>query len=160
MADMIVWPLVSNVVRGRLTNHTFGMVRKYASGAPKPHQGWDLEAHVGEPAYAIAAGKIEFVRDKGDYGLQVCMSFSFDSATLYAFYAHLDKSYVKEGDAVAPNDFIAACGKSGNARNLPKSDEHLHLEIRTRLKPGLGLEHRLDPVKVFGKCPLKLPIPG
>jgi murein DD-endopeptidase MepM/ murein hydrolase activator NlpD len=35
-----------------LTN-TFGMVRK----EPTPHQGWDLEAATGTPAYTVADGE-------------------------------------------------------------------------------------------------------
>lgn len=160
MSDVIVWPLLSNVIRRRLVNHTYGMVRKRADGTARPHQGWDFEAPVGEPAYAIARGKVEFVREKGDYGLQVCMSFAFEGQTLYAFYAHLQKAYVRPGQAVEPNDFIAACGESGNAKGMPKADQHLHLEIRTKLSPGLGLEDRLSPLTVFKKCPLHSPIAG
>lgn len=160
MSTTIVWPLLSNVIRRRLTNHTFGYVRKYASGAPKPHQGWDFEARVGEPAYAIADGKVEDVRDKGDYGVQVCMSFRWERETLYAFYAHLDRAYVETGQVVSANDFIAACGKSGNAKNLPAADEHLHFEVRTKLHPGLGLRDRVSPLVIFKKCPLTLPIAG
>jgi murein DD-endopeptidase MepM/ murein hydrolase activator NlpD len=77
----VVWPLVSNVIRARSMNHTFGMVRKYATGAPKPHQGWNFEPRVGEPVYSIADGEVVFVRDKGDYGLQLCLSFSFGDNT-------------------------------------------------------------------------------
>jgi peptidoglycan LD-endopeptidase LytH len=162
MSDLIVWPLVSNVIRRRLLNHTFGNVRRYSDGRRKPHQGWDFEARVGEPAYAIATGMVEFVRDQGDMGLglQVCMSFRFQGKTLYALYAHLQHAYVKEGQRLVPNDFVGACGKSGNARNQRAADDHLHFEVRTMPRPGLGLTGRLSPLVVFEKCPLYSPIPG
>jgi peptidoglycan LD-endopeptidase LytH len=160
MDTSIVWPLASNVIRARLINHTFGMVRKYESGAPRPHQGWDFEARVGEPVFSIADGKVIFVRDKGDYGLQLCTSFSLNGQTYYAFYAHLNKVYVNEGDTIEKNAFIAASGKSGNAMSLPASEEHVHFEIRTREMPRLGLQDRVSPVAIFGKCPLSIPIPG
>jgi hypothetical protein len=54
MSSSIVWPLVSNMIRGRSVNNTFGMVRKHANGGMKPHQGWDLEASVGDPVYLLS----------------------------------------------------------------------------------------------------------
>ena len=69
MDNAITWPLAFNLIRQRAVNNTFGMVRRRADGTAKPHQGWDFQATVGTPAYAIAAGTVEFVRDRGDYGL-------------------------------------------------------------------------------------------
>ena len=59
----VTWPLEQNMIRGQKVSNTFGMVRTYANGTPKPHQGWDFAAAVGTPAYAIADGKIEFIAD-------------------------------------------------------------------------------------------------
>lgn len=160
METAIFWPLQSNIIRAGKTNNTFGMVRKNGDGTAKPHQGWDFAASVGTPAYAIGNGVVEFVRDKGDYGLQVCLAFDFNGEKLYAFYAHLNKSYVKQGDDVKGNDLIVICGKSGNAANLPKAEDHLHFEIRTKATPGLGLKDRVSPIMVFKKCPLTIAIPG
>lgn len=160
MKTQIYWPLLTNIIRGRVTNNTFGMVRKYKDGTLKPHQGWDFEAKVGTPAYAVADGVIEFVRERGDYGLQVCLRFDFEGETYFAFYAHLQKSYVKENDSVKGNELIVACGKSGNAKNLPESEDHLHFEIRTKSNPELGLKDRVSPLKIFNRCPLTFPIPG
>lgn len=163
MSELIVWPLISNVIRRRLVNHTFGNVRRYRDGRPKVHQGWDFEARVGEAARAIAKGKVVFVKDDGDIGLglQVCMSFEFQSTTLYALYAHLQHAFVEMHQPLKPYDFIGACGKSGNARGLTAADDHLHFEIRTMLSPpSLGLKGRLSPLVVFKKCPLYSPIPG
>lgn len=156
----IFWPLQSNIIRRCSTNNTFGMVRKFADGTPKPHQGWDFAARVQTPVYAIADGRVAFVRDKGDYGLQLCLEFEFDEATLYAFYAHLFKVFVREDDAVKGNDQIAASGESGNAKGMPANDQHLHFEIRTKAQAGLGLANRLSPLRVFGECPLHKEIAG
>ena len=54
MLPGITWPLAINVIRGRKESNTFGMVRHYENGNPKPHQGWAFEAAVSTPAYAIA----------------------------------------------------------------------------------------------------------
>ncbi len=160
MDDTITWPLLQNVIRRRAVNHTFGMVRKNKDGTPRPHQGWDFEAVVGTPAYAIANGTVEFIRDRGDYGLQLCLAFDLEGTTLYAFYAHLQKVYVGEGDDVEWNDLICKTGESGNASGMAMADQHLHFEIRTEAEPRLGLRDRLSPLHVFGKCPLHQIIPG
>jgi len=157
----IVWPLLRNEIRGNLVNNTFGNVRKYENGLSKPHQGWDLKAAVGTPVYAIADGKIAFVRSTGAYGLQLCQEFTFEGTLLYAFYAHLHSVYAnKDQIEVHVGQIIAATGKSGNASNLPSSEDHLHVEIRTKMNPGLGLEFRISPLHVFGKCPLHTVITG
>lgn len=156
----IFWPLLHNKIRRGIKNHTFGMVRRYATGALKPHQGWDFEAIVGTPFYAIGSGKVEFVRNRGDYGLQLCHSFQFNEKTLYAFYAHLGSVNVKEGDEVSGNQELGFTSNSGNARGLKKEDLHLHFEIRTKLTPGPALQDRMDPILVFGHCPFTFDISG
>jgi murein DD-endopeptidase MepM/ murein hydrolase activator NlpD len=160
MDPSITWPLASNVIRGGATNNTFGMVRKNKDGSARPHQGWDFKAAVGEPGYAIADGKIVMVKDHGDYGKQLALEFSFKGTIYYAFYAHLKQIHAQEGDSVQRNALIAACGKSGNASNLPASEDHLHFEIRTKKQPGLGLKDRVSPMVVFGHLPLTQPVPG
>lgn len=154
MSRTVRWPLMINRIRrGRISN-TYGMVRKWPNGNPKPHQGWDLQAVVGVHAMAIADGEIVFVRHQGDYGLQVCMRFTFNGKTRYAFYAHLSQRLVSAGDAVQIGDPIARCGKSGNASGLPAREDHLHFEIRTIQNPGGGLGGRVSPLTVYKTCPL------
>jgi len=98
----------------------------------RAHQGWDFEAKKGTAAY------------KGK--------------TYYAFYAHMQKTDVKKGDRVSVKQKIGTCGKTGNASNLPASENHLHFEIRTQLNCGLGLGGRVSPMKIYGKCPLNAPV--
>lgn len=154
MVEGINWPLASNVIRKRSLSNTYGWVRHYADGRPKPHQGWDFEAVVGTQAFAIADGKVEFVTSDDGYGLQLCMSFTFQAKTFYAFYAHLQRVCVKAGDDVKLDAVIATTGKTGNAGNLPADEDHLHFEIRTQAQCGKGLGGRLSPINVFGSCPL------
>ena len=154
----VAWPLKTNVIRGRKNSNTFGMVRKYGNGKQKPHQGWDFEAKVGTAAYAVADGTVEFIKNSDAYGLQMCMSFKFKGKIYYAFYAHMQKTDVKKGDRVSVKQKIGTCGKSGNASNLPASEEHLHFEIRTQLNCGLGLGGRVSPMRIYGRCPLHAPV--
>lgn len=160
MASAVTWPLAMNMIRKNSVSNTFGMVRHYANGTPKPHQGWDFTAAVGTPAYAIADGTVMFVHNGGAYGLQVCFSFKSGQTTLYAFYAHMQTVTVKAGDKVSLNDMIGTTGKTGNAWNLPADEDHLHFEIREQAVCGLGLNHRLSPISVFGVCPLHAGIAG
>lgn len=160
MHDSITWPLAFNAIRMRSTHNTFGMVRKRLDRTPRPHQGWDFEATIGTPAYAIADGVVEFVRDRGDYGLQLCIAFKFGGKTFYAFYAHLEKVFVNAGDPVKKNDLICKTGESGNAEGMPVSDQHLHFEVRTVPEPRSGLQDRLSPAAIFDKCPLHQGIAG
>ena len=160
MLEGATWPLLSNVIRRNSLSNTFGYVRHYANGTRKAHQGWDFTTEIGTICYAVGDGKVEFVADQGDYGVQLCMSFEAGGSTWYAFYAHLQRASKAAGDLVEMNDQIATAGISGNARRLPAADYHLHFEIRTRAVCGLGLVNRVSPLRVFGICPLNSPVAG
>ena len=149
------WPLHTNIIRRNSNSHTFGMVRFYADGAPKAHQGWDLHALNGTPVYTIAEGKCVFSGDRGDYGLTVVI-FHPD-LNLYSAYCHLSKSEVNVGQLIVCGQQIALSGSSGNASGMEREDQHLHFEIRTEQMPGKGLAGRKSPIEVFEVCPLKKP---
>jgi murein DD-endopeptidase MepM/ murein hydrolase activator NlpD len=152
---LIAWPLKQNVIRGRILNNTFGMVR---NGGKKPHQGWDFEAKIGTPSFAPGYGKVVFIKNSGAYGKQLCISFIYNKKTFYAFYAHMKSISVSKGDIVAIKQQIGQTGNSGNAKNLSQSEDHLHFEIRTKAYTGLGLGGRVSPMKIYKKCPLRKPV--
>jgi murein DD-endopeptidase MepM/ murein hydrolase activator NlpD len=131
-------------------HNVFGWVRTYPNGTPKPHQGWDLQATVGTPAFAIAQGKVLSVLNHGDYGLQVILAFAHSGGTKFAHYAHLATVSVTPGQDVTEGTQIGTTGASGNAANLPVAERHLHFEIRTVAHPGVGLAGRDDPGNVLG----------
>lgn len=161
---MIGWPLDRNVIRRGMLNHTFGMVRRNADGSRRPHQGWDFEALVCTPCFAVADGTIEGVRNAGDYGRQIVLRFTHDydddgkPDTLYAFYAHLARVDVRAGDKVTKGQQLGLTGDSGNARGMAAADQHLHFELRSRAWPGRGLDGRYSPLAIFGHCPLRGPV--
>ena len=140
-------PLENMSIRGNSIRNTFGMVRRNEDGTDRPHQGVDLPAPIGTNIKAVSSGEIVQVRDKGDYGLQILHRFRNKSGDIrYAFYAHLSKVSVKEGDLVKPGMYIGQTGISGNA---DKSSPHLHFEIRTRYRVYTGLGGRVDPMPYF-----------
>lgn len=147
----IGWPLKHNMIRRNSENNTFGMVR---NGGKRAHQGWDFEAPAGTPCRAIASGKIALVYVSKDYGNVVVLGFPFKGKTLYAAYAHLSAVAVAAGQALAKGDAIGKTGNTGNASGMTGKDQHLHFEIRTEPRPGLGLAGRLSPKDVFGAIPL------
>lgn len=152
------WPLArgTNIIRGGSERNTFGTVRKNADGSPKSHQGWDFKAAVGTPCFAVGSGTVAFVGDRGDYGKQVCLKLNvqIDGMPLWFFYAHMSRIDVKAGDKVYDGQQIGLTGNSGNAFNLADSEDHLHAELRSEERPGLGLVGRMSPIKLFGLCPL------
>ena len=154
-ASDIGWPLKHNVIRGNIKNNSFGMVR---NGGTKPHQGWDMLAPIGTKCFAIADGKIETIYPSEAYGKVVVLAFLFHGQKRFAAYAHLSRVDVTEGQAVAKGQQIGLTGDSGNAHGLPDDQMHLHFEIRTVPRPGLGLGGRVSPIEVFGKIPLQAPI--
>lgn len=127
-------------------------------GRPSPHQGWDLAATPGTLAYAIAGGTCihsqaaDCTNDfnpNGKYGRHVILSFEVSGITYYAFYAHLLKVFAKTNHPISEGTPIGQTGQSGNAKDLPIEQAHLHFEIRTRAKTGLGLDGHLNPVWLF-----------
>ncbi|HST37730.1 MAG TPA: M23 family metallopeptidase [Allosphingosinicella sp.] len=154
--DGLGWPLRRNVIRGNIKNNAYGKgVRHNANNQPRDHQGWDLLAPVGTQCFAIADGMVSDVYKSTDYGQVVELSFRFKDQKLFAAYAHLSEARVKKGEAVKQGQLVGLSGDSGNAANLNASEKHLHFEIRTVSRPGIGLGGRMDPTKVYGMCPLK-----
>lgn len=159
------WPLApgTNRIRGGSERNTFGMVRlKIVNGKPVPkaHQGWDFRADVGTPFFAVCAGVVETVEDRGALGrvllLRCDTPHPRTGARVYALYAHLQSVVVEVGDRVKAGTALGLTGNSGNAEGLDDSEDHLHFEIRTPEPwPGLGLAGRCTPLDIFGRCPLK-----
>ena len=148
----IDWPLDINQIRKNSLSHTFGMVRRNADGSPRPHQGWDFYAEEGTPCYSVADGKVEYAGTRGALGNLVVISIA-DTGT-YAAYAHLRDIAVKVGDRIQLGTLIGHTGNTGNASSMKGKDQHLHFEVRLQVITGLGLEGRISPLKIFGKCPI------
>ena len=61
----------------------------------------------------------------------------------YSFYAHLDAApSLAVGDGVFAGQLVGVAGNSDNSHGTPT---HLHLELRTKSMPGLGLTGRRNP---------------
>ncbi len=113
-----------------------GMVR---NGGAKMHQGIDIYAKIGTPAFACENAtvfKASYDRDWGDYvvlkaNVTTEVKGEKVTETRYYLYAHLSKILVKVGEEVKEGKTIAKTGNSGNASNQPKEFNHLHFEVLT-----------------------------
>lgn len=146
------WPLDTNVIRRNSLSNTFGIVRKNSDGSPRAHQGWDFYAAKGTPCHSVSHGRVEYAASRANLGNIVVISIG--DTGFYAAYAHLDRMLVSKGDQVKLGQVIGLTGNTGNAYNMTGQDEHLHFEVRQQVLTGLGLENRVSPIEIFGKCPV------
>ena len=142
-------PLAIMKVRRMKINNTFGMIRHYPDGSPKPHQGIDYYAPIGTDVMAVKSGTIvgcDF-EGKGAYGKTITLQFeNEDGDKAWAFYSHLSEIGVNINDQVNEGDILGKTGISGNANNLKGEDQHLHFEYRTGgAQLGKGMNGREDP---------------
>ena len=93
-------------------------------GGIRKHKGIDIHARKGTPVVAIADGII-INRDLTPTGGKTLWLRSA-AQPVTAYYAHLDKQLVKEGDFVRKGQVIGTVGNTGNAITTPS---HLHFGI-------------------------------
>lgn len=88
------------------------------------HTGVDFSTSINTPVYATADGVVDFAGDgwNGGYGRLVKIAHSFG---FKAYYAHLNKIIVKNGEFIKKGQIIAYSGNSGIS-----TGPHLHYEIR------------------------------
>ena len=137
--------------------NTYGLVRSNHSQA---HQGWDLEAPLGTPIFAISDGELSSGTSPS-YGNWLSLKFQHRGRTYFAFYAHLSAIQMKEC-SVREGAIIGLTGRTGNAAKIPEGEAHLHFEIRNVEHPGLGLPwaHRSGRgAGIWGVCLLERVVP-
>lgn len=143
-------------------SNVWGMVRTQeyehtGKIVPKAHQGWDLAATPHTSVYAITFGLAEKMpwRPK-TWGNWVRLKFLHRGRDCYAFYCHLsDFGFL---GVVAEGTRLGATGRSGNARNIPKAEAHLHFGISRNPEPNVTgyADHvvdYIDPAELLGPPP-------
>jgi murein DD-endopeptidase MepM/ murein hydrolase activator NlpD len=142
----------------------FGHVR---SGGFRVHQGWDLSAPPGTPVYAIASGNCVHVQSidcpnqfdaHASYGKHVVLEFRDSlSTTYYAFYAHLQTTFVVTGADVREGQLLGYTGRSGRgASQLPIDQAHLHFEVPRFLRLAKDWVIMLTPLYFCHSLPQKI----
>jgi hypothetical protein len=109
-------------------------------GGRRLHYGIDIFAPRGTPVLAAVGGFARMVDTTGNGGLMVWQSSGRHSA----YYAHMDRLFIRRGQRIQRGDTIGLVGNTGNAST---TSPHLHFGTFIR---GSG---PMDPVK------LVLPIP-
>lgn len=122
------WP-----IQNRGITDSYGERIHPISRVKRFHQGIDLRASVGTPAYATADGFVKFSADSGTgYGKLVSIAHNFGFETRYAHMENVD--VVRIGQWVKKGDLIGYTGNTGLS-----TGPHLHYEVRF-------LDHSLDPI--------------
>ena len=94
------------------------------AGGIRRHKGIDIHARRGTPVVAICDGVIVEKANTLIGGKTLWLKSGEHGWK--AYYAHLDKQYVREGQYVKKGQVIGTIGNTGNARSTPA---HLHFGI-------------------------------
>ena len=119
-----VWPTVTQKIRNdSCGGGHYGDPRGERGG----HLGTDIEAKVGEPIVAAAAGSLLTAIEQGICGKWMQLTHAENRQTRYC---HLNSFVVRStGTSVERGEKIAVAGKSGNASN-PCITAHVHFEVK------------------------------
>jgi murein DD-endopeptidase MepM/ murein hydrolase activator NlpD len=99
----------------------YGAIREYDTGFGR-HAGVDLDGETGEPAFAVAGGRVVLSEPLQVRGNTVVLDHGLG---VYTTYCHLSELNVREGDAVSKGEVIGGLGSTGLSTGT-----HLHWEIR------------------------------
>ncbi|NTS41610.1 M23 family metallopeptidase [Flavisolibacter sp. BT320] len=120
-------------------------------GGRRKHQGIDIFAKKGTAVVAITDGVIIESGDTPIGGKVLWLKSATHGWT--AYYAHLDKKAVKEGQYVRKGQVLGTVGNTGNARYTPA---HLHFGIYKSSGPINPLPYVKNAPKVLLKqAPVK-----
>lgn len=106
---------------GTVAEHGFGMRVHPILGITRMHEGIDIITGIGTPVYAPGGGTIEFVGNKGGFGLCIEIEHGFGYRTVLG---HLSEADVKVGQKINRGTFLARTGNSGLS-----TGPHLHYEV-------------------------------
>jgi murein DD-endopeptidase MepM/ murein hydrolase activator NlpD len=118
LSKSLMYPVAGNKSR---VKDLWGASR---AGGIRRHKGIDIHARRGTPVVAIADGIIVEKAHTPIGGKTLWLRSSAHGWK--AYYAHLDKQYVREGQYVRKGQIIGTLGNTGNARSTPP---HLHFGI-------------------------------
>ncbi len=114
------------VVRCIESNPDIGKFGKVRNGGEKEHKGLDINAPEGTTVVAAAGGVITDVGERGIAGNRIQITLPDGTVTTYA---HLKFADVSPGQFIKTGEAIGVSGTTGNARGLPKNQEHLHFAV-------------------------------
>ncbi len=115
------WPAMIMPTKGVIS--TPFAAQRYVNGKPRsPHSGLDIAAPTGTPVKAPLAGEVVLVADMFLNGLLVVIGHGDG---IHSIYAHLHKTFVKQGDILKQGDVFAEVGTTGRS-----TGPHLHWGVQ------------------------------
>ena len=117
-------------------------------GGRRKHKGIDIFARKGTPVVAVSDGVIVNRANMPIGGKTLWLKAANNSWT--AYYAHLDRQLVREGERVHKGQVIGTVGNTGNARHTPS---HLHFGISKGNSWVNPLPYVKNSQKVIAKAP-------
>ena len=92
---------------------------------------------LGEPVYAVAAGRVEDAGEYPDWGKVILIEHRLAGGReVWSQYAHLSQMHVRAGDLVGRGDLIGNVGQLADEAGRPSSPPHLHFELRAHRMPA------------------------
>jgi murein DD-endopeptidase MepM/ murein hydrolase activator NlpD len=127
-------PISANTINWPLWNYRYGGTFPGWEGVV--HTGIDIDAPLGTPVRAAAAGKVVWAgyglyagkfESKDPYGIAVTIlhDFGFQGEKLYTIYAHMNEVFVRPDQLVNTGDVLGIVGETGAT-----TGPHLHFEVR------------------------------
>ena len=110
----------------------YGMVRTISTPNDKAHRGVDILAPSGSPVHAPQNGTVVRMygsaKDTKSFGLTIEMKTETGEKVLFS---HLSATAtgLAPGSSVEAGQIIAGSGTSGNAYDVPESEQHLHVQV-------------------------------
>lgn len=99
----------------------FGAFRTFNDTVNTRHTGWDIQASMGTPIMASAAGKVVFSAPMLIRGSHVVIDHGYG---VYSTYSHMSVVHVTRGETVTKGQIIGEVGANGRT-----SGPHFHWEI-------------------------------
>ncbi len=122
--DVVKNPRIRATPNSGITGGRFGNTRG------RFHNGIDVLASKGTSLKSMHKGSVFAAAEHPKLGHYVIIKSESENETFYTTYAHLNESSTASGD-VEMGDEIGKSGKSGNAKDMPKDQEHVHISVKS-----------------------------
>ncbi len=99
----------------------FGAFRTFNSSYNTRHTGWDLQAAMGTPVMASAAGRVVFSAPMQIYGNHVIIDHGYG---VFSTYSHFSVVHITRGEMVQKGQIIGEVGDTGRT-----TGPHFHWEM-------------------------------
>lgn len=122
--DVVESPRIRSTPNNGVTGGRFGNTRG------RFHNGIDVLASKGTSLKSIHKGVVYATGEHDKLGNYIIVKSESETETFYTTYAHLDEPSTTTGE-IDIGDEIGKAGKSGNAKDVPVEEEHVHISVKS-----------------------------